>query len=73
MLTLIVAGRYVSPLLEVRNRRFQTKMQTREKFSASMMDLLSAVSHLLLAPVVPEASDTVRSALTGSNKSGLIM
>ena len=63
VLTLIVAGRYVSPLLEVRNRRFQTKMQTREKFSASMMDLLSAVSHLLLAPVVPEASDTVRAAL----------
>ncbi|MFF7763971.1 hypothetical protein [Streptomyces griseorubiginosus] len=63
VMTLIVAGRYVSPLLEVRNRRFQAKMQTREKFSASMMDLLSAVSHLLQAPVVPEASDTVQAAL----------
>ncbi|MFF4978281.1 hypothetical protein [Streptomyces sp. NPDC001083] len=63
VLTLIVAGRYVSPLLEVRNRRFQAKMQTREKFSASMMDILSAVTHLLVAPVAPEASDTVRAAL----------
>ncbi|MEU6839721.1 hypothetical protein [Streptomyces rubiginosohelvolus] len=27
LLTLIVSGRYVSPLLEVRNRRFQARMQ----------------------------------------------
>ncbi|UJV47319.1 hypothetical protein [Streptomyces sp. AMCC400023] len=63
LLTLIVSGRYISPLLEVRNRRFQTKMQAREKFQANMLDLLSAVTHLLAAPVVPEATDTVRTAL----------
>jgi hypothetical protein len=63
LLTLIVAGRYVSPLLKVRNRRFQAKMQAREKFQASMLTVLSAVSHLLAAPVPPEATDTVRTAL----------
>jgi hypothetical protein len=63
LLTLIVAGRYVSPLLEVRNRRFQAKMQAREKFQASMLDVLSAATHLLAAPIVPEATDTVRTAL----------
>ncbi|AEM88558.1 hypothetical protein [Streptomyces violaceusniger] len=65
LLTLIASGRYVSPLLEVRNRRFQAKMQAREKFQANMLDVLSAVTHLLAAPVVPEASDTVRAALRG--------
>jgi hypothetical protein len=63
LLTLIVTGRYVSPLLEVRNRRFQAKMQAREKFQANMLNVLSAVTHLLAAPVVPEATDTVRTAL----------
>ncbi|MGW7715497.1 hypothetical protein ACWGKK_14420 [Streptomyces chartreusis] len=63
LLTLIVAGRYVSPLLEVRNRRFQAKMQARETFQAKMLDLLSAVTHLLTAPVVPEATDSSRAAL----------
>ncbi len=63
LLTLIVSGRYISPLLEVRNRRFQAKMQAREKFQANMLDVLSAVIHLLAAPVVPEATDTVRTAL----------
>ncbi|MFF1325478.1 hypothetical protein [Streptomyces chartreusis] len=63
LLTLIVAGRYVSPLLEVRNRRFQAKMQARETFQANMLDLLSAVTHLLTAPVVPEATDSSRAAL----------
>ncbi|MET7920997.1 hypothetical protein ABZU45_35165 [Streptomyces avermitilis] len=63
LLTLIVAGRYISPLLEVRNRRFQAKMQGREKFQANMLDVLSAATHLLAAPVAPEATDTVRTAL----------
>lgn len=63
LLALIVAGRYISPLLEVRNRRFQAKMQAREKFQANMLDVLSAVTHLLNAPVPPEATDTVRAAL----------
>ncbi|WP_331739503.1 hypothetical protein OG613_43845 (plasmid) [Streptomyces sp. NBC_00015] len=63
LLTLIVAGRYVSPLLEVRNRRFQAKMQAREKFQANMLDVLSAATHLLGAPIVPEATEAVRTAL----------
>ncbi|MFJ2555506.1 MULTISPECIES: hypothetical protein [unclassified Streptomyces] len=63
LLTLIVAGRYFLPLLEVRNRRFQAKMQAREKYQANMLDVLSAVTHLLAAPVAPEATDTVRTAL----------
>lgn len=63
VLTLIISGRYVSPLLEVRNRRFQTKMQAREKFQANMLDLLSATTHMLAGPVVPGAADTVRTAL----------
>ncbi|MFJ8644371.1 hypothetical protein [Streptomyces sp. NPDC093610] len=63
MLTLIVSGRYISPLLEVRNRRFQAKMQAREKFQANMLTVLSAVTRLLAVHVPPEASDTVRSAL----------
>ncbi|MBH5131252.1 hypothetical protein I3J14_13985 [Streptomyces sp. HB-N217] len=63
LLTLIVGGRYVAPLLEVRNRRFQAKMQAREKFQANMLDVLSAVTQLLAVPVVPEATETVRAAL----------
>ncbi|QKZ20310.1 hypothetical protein [Streptomyces chartreusis] len=63
LLTLIVAGRYVSPLLEVRNRRFQARMQAIEQFQAHMLNVLSAVTHLLTGPVVPEASDTVRASL----------
>jgi hypothetical protein len=63
LLTLIVAGPYIQPLLEVRNRRFQTKMQAREKFQASRLDVLSAAPHLLAAPVAPDATDTVRTAL----------
>ncbi|WP_411092752.1 hypothetical protein [Streptomyces sp. 049-1] len=63
LLTLIVSGRYVAPLLEVRNRRFQAKMQAREKFQASMLDVLSAATQLLAVPVVPEATETVRTAL----------
>ncbi len=38
-------------------------MQAREKFQANMLNVLSAVTHLLAAPVVPEATDTVRTAL----------
>ncbi|CAM5456383.1 hypothetical protein STENM327S_08139 [Streptomyces tendae] len=63
LLTLIVGGRYVAPLLEVRNRRFQAKMQAREKFQANMLDVLSAATQLLAVPVVPEATETVRAAL----------
>ncbi|MFD4482665.1 hypothetical protein ACFWPU_42065 [Streptomyces sp. NPDC058471] len=63
LLTSIVAGRYLSPLLEVRNRRFQAKMLTREKFQENMLDTLSAVMHLRAVPVAPAASDTVRTAL----------
>ncbi|MFD3682275.1 hypothetical protein [Streptomyces sp. NPDC058613] len=33
MATTIFTGRYISPLLEVRNRRFQTKMQAQEKIT----------------------------------------
>ncbi|MFD9868582.1 hypothetical protein ACFXI8_27450 [Streptomyces niveus] len=62
LLALILSGRYISPLLEVRNRHFQAKMQIREKFQAKMLDLLLAVTHLLAAPVVPEPTDTVRAA-----------
>ncbi|MFE6187674.1 hypothetical protein ACFQ6U_24920 [Streptomyces sp. NPDC056465] len=63
LLTLIVSGRYISPLLEVRNRRFQAKMQAREKFGANMLTILSAVTRLLAVHVPHEATDTVRSAL----------
>ncbi|MFD4478236.1 hypothetical protein ACFWPU_19270 [Streptomyces sp. NPDC058471] len=63
LLTLIVAGRYVSPLLEVRNRRFQAKMQAREKFQADMLTVLSAATRLLATPIPAEATDTVRTAL----------
>ncbi|MFE2090707.1 hypothetical protein [Streptomyces sp. NPDC059460] len=63
LLTLIVSGRYILPLLEVRNRRFQAKMQAREKFQANMLTVLSAATRLLAAPVPREATDTVRSAL----------
>lgn len=38
-------------------------MQAREKCKANMLDLLSAATHLLAAPIAPEATDTVRSAL----------
>lgn len=63
LLTLVVSGRYVSPLLEVRNRRFQMKMQAREEFQANLLTILSAVTRLLAVHVPAEASDTVRSAL----------
>lgn len=63
LLTSVVAGRYVSPLLEVRNRRFQAKMLAREKFQANMLDVLSAVMHLRSVPVVPASTETVRTAL----------
>ncbi|MEU3743547.1 hypothetical protein AB0E78_41700 [Streptomyces sp. NPDC032198] len=63
LLTSIVAGRYLSPLLEVRNRRFQAKMLAREKFQENMLDTLSAGMHLRAVPVAPAASDTVRTAL----------
>ncbi|GHD76389.1 hypothetical protein GCM10010317_092860 [Streptomyces mirabilis] len=38
-------------------------MQARERFQANMQILLSAVMKLLAAPVPPEASETVRTAL----------
>ncbi|MFJ2110738.1 hypothetical protein ACIOEX_02225 [Streptomyces sp. NPDC087850] len=63
LLTLIVAGRYVLPLLEVRNRRFQAKMQAREKFQADLLTVLSSVTHLLVVVVPPEATDSVRAPL----------
>lgn len=63
LLALIVAGRYVSPLLEVRNRRFQAKMQARETFQANMLTVLSAATRLLAMPIPAEATDTVRTAL----------
>ncbi|MFD7713784.1 hypothetical protein [Streptomyces sp. NPDC059786] len=63
LLTLIVAGRYVSPLLETRNRRFQAKMQAREAFQTNMLAVLSAVTQLLTVPVPPQAADPVRTAL----------
>ena len=65
LLTLIVTGRYISPLLEVRNRRFQAKMQAREKFQTDLLTVLSSVTHLLAVAVPPEATDTVRAALRG--------
>lgn len=46
LLTLIVSRWYISPLLEVRNRRFQTKTQAREKFQANMLTNLSAATRL---------------------------
>ncbi|MFI6063614.1 hypothetical protein [Streptomyces sp. NPDC051286] len=63
LLTLIVSGRYILPLLEVRNRRFQTKMQAREKFQANMLTVLSAATRLLATSIPAEATDTVRTAL----------
>lgn len=63
LLTLIVGGRYISPLLEVRNRRFQGKMKARETFQSTMLTLLSAAARLLGTPLPPEVTDTVRRAL----------
>lgn len=63
LLTLIVAGRYVSPLLETRNRRFQAKMQAREKFQTDMLTILSAATRLVTTPIPTDATDTVRTAL----------
>lgn len=63
LLTLIVSGRYVSPLLEVRNRRFQAKMQARERFQADMLTIMSATIRLLATPIPAGASDTLRAAL----------
>ncbi|MET7762814.1 hypothetical protein ABZS86_25395 [Streptomyces sp. NPDC005355] len=63
LLTTIVSGRYVAPLLEVRNRRFQTKMKARETFQADALTVASAAARLLATPPPPEASDTVRAAL----------
>ncbi|WP_103509672.1 hypothetical protein [Streptomyces sp. SM13] len=63
LLTLIVSGRYVSPLLEVRNRRFQAKMQARERFQADMLTIMSATTRLLATPIPAETTDALRAAL----------
>ncbi|MFJ2154223.1 hypothetical protein ACIOHB_36395 [Streptomyces microflavus] len=63
LLTLIVSGRYVSPLLEVRNRRFQAKMQARERFQADMLTIMSATTRLLATSIPAGATDTLRAAL----------
>ncbi|MFE5957037.1 MULTISPECIES: hypothetical protein [Streptomyces] len=68
LLTLIVSGRYVSPLLEVRNRRFQAKMQARERFQADMLTVMSAATRLLAAPIPTDATESVRSALRGERQ-----
>ncbi|MFD7764146.1 hypothetical protein [Streptomyces microflavus] len=63
LLTLIVSGRYVSPLLEVRNRRFQAKMQARERFETDMLTIVSATTRLLAAPIPAGVTDSLRTAL----------
>ncbi|WP_328923509.1 hypothetical protein OG429_01940 [Streptomyces sp. NBC_00190] len=62
--TTIVTGHYISPLLEVHNRRFQTKMQAQEKITAAALSVLSATQKLRTVQVPDGVSDTLRAALT---------
>ncbi|MBM9624779.1 hypothetical protein [Streptomyces zhihengii] len=64
MATTIVTGRYISPLLEVRNRRFQTKMQAQEKITAAALSVLSATQKLQTVQIPDGVTDTLRTALT---------
>ncbi|MFE2141536.1 hypothetical protein ACFXA3_07230 [Streptomyces sp. NPDC059456] len=64
MATTIVTGRYVSPLLEVRNRRFQTKMQAQEKITANALLVLAATLHLQIVQIPDSVTGTLRDALT---------
>lgn len=64
MATTIFTGRYISPLLEVRNRRFQMKMQAQEKLTSSALAVLSAVMKLRTVQVPDGVTETLRSALT---------
>ncbi|MFG2234897.1 hypothetical protein ACGFNX_33735 [Streptomyces sp. NPDC048723] len=64
MATTIFTGRYISPLLEVRNRRFQTKMQAQEKITTNALSILTAVIKLREVQVPDGVTDTLRAALT---------
>ncbi|WP_371591692.1 hypothetical protein [Streptomyces virginiae] len=64
MATTIFTGRYIAPLLEVRNRRFQTKMQAQEKITTSALSILTAVIKLREVRVPDGVTDTLRTALT---------
>lgn len=60
--TTIVTGRYISPVLEVRNRRFQ--MQAQEKITTSALPILTAVTKLREVQVPDGVTGTLRAALT---------
>ncbi|MFE9221704.1 hypothetical protein ACFYN3_35970 [Streptomyces lavendulae] len=64
MATTIFTGRYISPLLEVRNRRFQTKMQAQEKITTNALSILTAVIKLREVQIPDGVTDTLRAALT---------
>ncbi|MGW8779767.1 hypothetical protein ACWGNM_17135 [Streptomyces sp. NPDC055796] len=66
MATTIFTGRYISPLLEVRNRRFQTKMQAQEKITTNALSILTAVIRLREVQIPDGVTDTLRAALTSS-------
>ncbi|WP_406187873.1 hypothetical protein [Streptomyces sp. NBC_01006] len=63
MATTIFTGRYISPLLEVRNRRFQTKMQAQEKITTNALSILTAVIRLREVQIPDGVTDTLRAAL----------
>ncbi|MFB7810869.1 hypothetical protein [Streptomyces virginiae] len=64
MATTIFTGRYISPLLEVRNRRYQTKMQAQEKITTNALAILTAVIKLREVQIPDGVTDTLRAALT---------
>ncbi|MEU8844292.1 hypothetical protein AB0D97_35190 [Streptomyces roseus] len=64
MATTIFTDRYISPLLEVRNRRFQTKMQAQEKITINALSILTAVIKLREVQIPDDVTDTLRTALT---------
>lgn len=63
-MTLLLTGLFISPLLDVRNRRFQVKTQARDDYARHVLGLIAATMALTIR-IQADASEAVREALEG--------